>query len=190
MHLKDQFIVNYMNRKKVALFGERVAAQISHRSNVLACLLLVVPTLCHSEQSDRNGGSWDDLSSLVGTYDIQALLGDDRVERVLKGLNADDLETLFERIDVTGPIGFDGDCLMVRGNMVRKGESDLGQIFVCTRTQEIHAATFSSTDLMIFTNDLSYDHLPYDFRLWIDANRLRLGLPQANENHLTAFQNR
>ncbi len=151
---------------------------------------LFAPILVNSQQSDSDGGSWENLRSFVGTRNVDSVLSDNRVELALEGLRPDDLQSLLERLATVAPIGFDGNCLIIRGNMARRGDSDVGQIFICTHTQEVHAATFSGTELTIFSNEQSYDHLPYDFRLWIDAYRLRFDLPASVENRLTAIQAR
>lgn len=115
----------------------------------------------------KKGGKWENLAPYIGTYKYDSVLGDKAVkaelEQITKGTDID-LSTEFE---VKAPIGFESDCLVMKGNPPHKGDTNRSYLEVCLFQGTINLAVYDHDQINVYTKFKEYHHLSDGMRSWI-----------------------
>lgn len=132
------------------------------------------------------GGKWSDLTRYIGTYDYSGLLEEKDVRAALKKLLGDrrtiDLQDEFA---VQAPIGFENDCLILKGNPPQKGDIRRAYMTVCLHQGTINLALWNTGKTEIFTAHAQYQFLPEGLRSWIYLQDAKDGTPTEKPDNVT-----
>lgn len=143
----------------------------SLRLSLILAFLFAAPAAAQETTNSidwKTGGAWSDLSSYIGTYNYDAVLGDERVADALKAQLGDAvLETLHNNLATRNPIGFEDDCMLLSGNAVSAGDTQSAFVAVCIYKGVVHTALHQGNDISLFTAAEKYDYLPYAMKLWL-----------------------
>lgn len=153
-----------------------VMPNTAHRS---VCTLLLAATMALSftgaalaqEDADaidwKKGGKWEALAGHIGTYNYDAVLGDNGVKTELGLLTKGASLDLSSEFEVKAPIGFENDCLVMKGNRVHKGDTNRSYLEVCLFQGTINLAIYDHADITVYTKFQNYHHLSDGMRTWI-----------------------
>lgn len=151
-----------------------MALSNSVRSMLLAAAITVSFAGAASAQQDnannidwKKGGKWSQLAQYIGTYQYNTVLQDTAVktelERITKGYDID----LSAEFEVSAPIGFQNDCLIMQGNRVHKGDTNRAYLETCLFQGTVNFAVFDHDKIIIYTSFKEYRHLSEGMRNWI-----------------------
>lgn len=110
---------------------------------------------------------WDNLASYIGTYDYDAVLSDKNVrkslDKALQG-NKVDLKKIFE---VKAPIGFERDCLVLKGNEQHNGQSSRAYLEACLTFGNVTLAVYDAGKITVYSPLNDYQYLSDGMKQWI-----------------------
>ncbi len=132
-----------------------------------AALLFATPVFAQGDEPiDWKKGPWGDLVSTIGTYDYNTVLTypavKAKLDEILKGTSID----LKKEFEVSTPIGFENDCLILSGNQAKKGDTNAAYMNVCVSNESIHLAIFDSGKISIHSAAEKFQYLPTGLRIW------------------------
>lgn len=117
--------------------------------------------------TDWKKGKWGHLAPLIGTYQLQTVLDDPQVSAALdKVIDEKQKKIFMKNMDVTSPIGFDGDCLVITGNAEEGGNSETAFLNVCLYAGKVHVGIQSDSSVMVYASEDTYNELPLSLRQW------------------------
>lgn len=134
----------------------------------ITLLAFAAPVMAQDEPIDwKKGGKWSALTEYIGTYDFDKVLADKDVkkelDKVLEGRDVD----LKSQFAVHGPIGFENDCLLLRGNEQSKGDTNRAYMEVCTAQGNINLALYDNGKITVFTKLDDYQYLSEGMKQWV-----------------------
>lgn len=119
------------------------------------------------EKIDLKKGAWSELAQYIGTYEYDAVLDNKHVktqlDKLLKGQKID-LQSLLE---VSAPIGFEKDCLVLKGNPEHKGDEMRAFLEACISTEDVRLAVYKEGKITIYAASSNYTYLNDGMRTWI-----------------------
>lgn len=136
----------------------------------LALLAFTAPAMAEVAEAPidwKKGGQWSALTEYIGTYETEKVFTDKKVKEELdKMLNGQKVD-LNAQFAVHGPIGFDNDCLIIRGNQEGKGDTNRAYAEVCVAQGTINLALYDSGKITVFTKFTDYQYLSEGMKRWI-----------------------
>lgn len=115
----------------------------------------------------KKGGKWSHLAQYIGTYDYAAVLKDkgvkNELDTILKGQEVD----LGKEMEVSAPIGFENDCLILKGNQYHKGNEHRSYLEVCLSEGNLNLAVLNKNTITVYSRANDYQYLTDGMRGWI-----------------------
>lgn len=115
----------------------------------------------------KKGSVWPQLAEHIGTYHYEEVLTDPAIKKELDAMLKGQKVDLKEELSVRAPIGFEDDCLILKGNPDREAETRRAYLQVCINKGEINLALYNSGKVTVFTKATNYDFLTNGIRTWI-----------------------
>lgn len=117
--------------------------------------------------TDWKQGKWGHLSQYIGTYQLEAVLTDPEVSAMIdKILDEDQKKIFMANMDVTAPIGFESDCLVITGNAQKEGNAERAYLNVCLYAGKINIGIYTDSAVTIYSSEKTYAYLPLSLRVW------------------------
>ncbi len=115
----------------------------------------------------KKTGKWSALTQYIGTYEYDKIFDDKDVKAtlatMLKGRDID-LKTEFA---VSTSVGFEEDCLVLRGNRKSAAHTNSSYMQVCVSDGTINLAVQDGKTITIFTTMPDYKYMSQNVRNWI-----------------------
>ena len=130
-------------------------------------LLILLASAAGGQNIDRKQGEWGHLAEYIGTYNYEAVLGDDEVSEKLTSMLGNDLERLQRNLTVHGVIGFNGSCLTLTGNAPRRGFDENAYLNVCLSRGSVDVVLTGDGVIQIYSEKSQFRHLDWILRSWV-----------------------
>jgi hypothetical protein len=115
----------------------------------------------------KTGGKWSHLSRYIGTYDYASVLEDKAVKSQLDSMLKGQDINLKSEMEVSAPIGFENDCLILKGNQYHKGNEHQTYMQVCLYEGNINLAVMKKGTITVFSRANEYMYLTDGMKTWI-----------------------
>lgn len=137
-----------------------------------AFLLSFGAATLHAEDKEapidwKKGGKWSALTQYIGTYDYDAVLGDTNVKTELDAMLKDRNINMGDEFAVSSPIGFENDCMILKGNRRHAGDTNNAYMEVCVGGGHINVAVRDHDKITIFTGAPDYKYMSEGLRSWV-----------------------
>ncbi len=130
----------------------------------------------------KKGGKWSSLAEYIGTYNYDAVLKNKdlkaQLDKQTKGVDIN----LGDEFEVTAPIGFENDCLILQGSRVHKGDTNRSYLEACLFQGTVNLAVFDHGKITVYTAFKDYKYLSQGMRSWIYFQNNRPALNDKPEN--------
>jgi len=133
---------------------------------------------------DLKNGKWPALTQYIGTYNYDAVFGDKSVktelDTMLKGHDTD----LQNEFGVRAPIGFENDCLILKGAQKSTANEHSSYAEICVGSGMINLAIKDKKTITIYTRSDNYQYMSDGMRAWIyfQNNDMAVALTNKPEN--------
>ncbi len=126
---------------------------------------------------DLKNGKWSTLTQYIGTYNYDAVFGDMNVKAELNVmLKGHDVDTAAE-FSVTAPIGFENDCLILKGAQKSKANENSSYAEICVGGGIINLAIKSEKTITIYTRSDNYQYMSDGMRAWVYFQNNDMAVP-------------
>lgn len=115
----------------------------------------------------KKGGKWERLAPHIGTYRYDSVLGDSAVKAELGKITKGTGINLSSEFEVKSPIGFENDCLIMKGNQPHKGDTNRSYLEICLFEGTVNLAVYDHAKINVYTNVTGYQYLSNGMRTWI-----------------------
>lgn len=115
----------------------------------------------------KKAGKWENLASHIGTYKYDSIFNDSAVKTELAKITKGTDINLSSEFEVKAPIGFENDCLILKGNQPHKGDTNRSYLEVCLFQGTINLAVYDHDKITVYTDFKDYRHLSDGMRSWI-----------------------
>jgi len=115
----------------------------------------------------KKDGKWSALTQYIGTYQYDKILDDKNVKDMLGVmLKGHDLD-LKQEFNVKTSVGFENDCLILKGNRQNAASTNSSYMEVCVSNGSINLAVQDSPNITLFTALPEYKFMSDGMRGWI-----------------------
>jgi hypothetical protein len=97
------------------------------------------------------------LKKYAGEYANKEVLGDSKINPILRNMMGNEYDHLISNLDVTGPLDLINGSVVISGNARHRGGEEMAIIDITLYTGIIRAAIASHGKIIIYSDKMKYD---------------------------------
>ena len=157
----------------------------SLRAFLLGAAILISFTgaaMAEEDSLDMKKGKWSALTQHIGTYEYDTVLNDKGVKKELDKLLKGQTLDLKQQFGVTAPIGFQNDCLILKGNQENQADTNRAYMEACVGEGTINLVLYNNGKINVYSQFGDYKYLSEGVRGWIAMQNDKTFILEKPEN--------